>query len=272
MLIILTALPCEGAPIVSKYNLKKQTEINAFQIYKNDQITLIVSGLGKTAAASAVGFIHALTNLRSHSAWLNIGIAGHSDLELGAGFIANKIIDCSTQKTYYPPITFTPSCITDQLHTVDQPDSEYHQQGGVDMEAAAFYATASRFSSGELVQCYKVVSDNKQSPVRKFQKHEVTEMVENNMRDISSLTNHLLEVSNALETVNQIPELFDKINDQVRLTHSEQLLVKARLRQIKLLNPKTSINLSEVINSSSSQKIIQHLDKIISSQSIYFQS
>ena len=50
------------------------------------------------------------------------------------------------------------------METLDQPNFDYVRDSAFDMEASGFYATAVRFSRAELVQCLKVISDNRDSP------------------------------------------------------------------------------------------------------------
>ena len=270
MLTIITALLCEARPIISHYKLKKITTIHPYQIYQNDNIILTVSGVGKAASASATGYSHAIKGSPSHSGWLNIGMAGHSDFEICTGFLANKIYDRSTAKVWFPPIVFEPPCLTDQLHTVDRPDSEYHYQGGVDMEASGFYATASRFTTGELVQCYKVVSDNQQSPVKKFSANDASDLIETKMEDINFLVEQLLNSCHELASLFETPVMFDEINAQTKLTHSEQLLLKERLRKLHLLNPKILTDSSQLKNLSSGKELLNTLDQMIANQEIIF--
>ena len=268
MLTIVAALLCEAKPVISKYKLKKIAGDHPYQIYQNNKISLIVSGVGKASSASATGYAHAIKASPLHSAWLNIGMAGHSHLAIETGFLVNKIHDRSTDQTWFPPIVFEPPCITDILVTVDRPDSGYKSVGGVDMEASGFYSTASRFTTSELVQCYKVVSDNPQTSVRKISTNEATDLINGKMENISFLVNQLLNDSHKLSALNKNPIIFDKIRDQIKMTHSEQLQIKDQLRKLQLLNPNALTDFSE--KSESAKSILKELNKIIKKQEIEF--
>ena len=268
MLTIVTALLCEAKPVILKYKLKKITGNHPYQIFQDNKLSLIISGVSKAASASASGYAHAIKASPSHSAWLNIGMAGHSKFEIGSGFLVNKIHDRSTEQTWFPPIVFEPPCTSDKLVTVDRPESEYKFDGGVDMEASGFYSTASRFTTNELVQSYKVVSDNPRSPVRKFSTNEATDLINRNMEDISFLVDQLLNDSHELSALNKIPIMFDQIQNQIKMTHSEQLLIKDRLKKLHLLNPNVLTDFSE--NTESAKTVLKYLDQIIEKQEINF--
>ncbi len=270
MLTIVTALLCEAKPVISKYKLKMIAGDHPYQIYQNDKIYLIVSGVGKAASASATGYSHAIKSSPPYSAWLNTGMAGHSNLEIGTGFLANKIYDRSTEQTWFPPFVFEPPCVTDCLITVDRPDSEYKFEGGVDMEASGFYSTASRFTTSELVQSYKVVSDNPQTPVKKITSKEATDLINDQMEDISFLVNQLLNDSQELSALNQTPIMFDQFHEQIKMTHSQQLQIKDRLRKLHLLNPNVLTDFSQFNKADSAKSTIEILDHLISKQEITF--
>ena len=73
---IFTALPCEAKPLIDRYKLKKDTNIQAFNIFRNDEIILTVTGIGKTAMAAGVAYTQALFPAKLNPVMLNIGIAG----------------------------------------------------------------------------------------------------------------------------------------------------------------------------------------------------
>ena len=268
MLTIVTALLCEAKPVISKYKLKKIAGNHPYQIYQSNELSVIISGVGKAASASATGYAHAIKASPAYSAWLNIGMAGHSKLEIGSGFLVNKSHDRSTDQTWFPPIVFEPPCTIDKLVTVDRPESEYKFEGGVDMEASGFYSTASRFTTSELVQSYKVVSDNPRSPVRKISTNEASDLINGKMEDIVFLIEQLLNDSHELCNINETPVLLDLIKDQIKMTHSEQLLIKDRLKKLHLLNPDALADFSEIPDSAKS--VLNSLDQIIKQQKIIF--
>ena len=49
------ALSPEAQPLIRYYKLKRDRQITAFELYRNDNIQLIISGIGKYNTAIAAG-------------------------------------------------------------------------------------------------------------------------------------------------------------------------------------------------------------------------
>jgi len=171
------ALPCEAKPLVRHFNLKKETTIQAFPIYQNAEMCLTVSGLGKSSMAAAVGYTQALYGETPNAAMLNIGIVGHRTHSLGKIFCIEKIIDSDNNRNYYPQLVANLPCPTQTLCSVSIAKKDYPENYLYDMEASAFYQTAVRFSSSELIQCLKVISDNESLNIENIDTQQVSELI-----------------------------------------------------------------------------------------------
>jgi len=163
MLIWVSALHCEAKPVIDYYRLKKSADHHAFDLYQNEDIACVVSGIGKIAVAAATGWVAALFHDRSNIVWINLGSAGADKDAVGEIFWIHKISDFS-DRHYFPVPTFKTGFESRSCLTLDQASTDYHQDCLLDMEASAFFSTATRFSSAELVQCLKVISDNQHQP------------------------------------------------------------------------------------------------------------
>ena len=93
MINLVVALKAEARPLIRYYGLHDRHPDTAFPVYQGTGMTLIVSGPGKVAAASATAWLQDAVNREQRSAWLNIGIAGHAAYAVGDGFIANRKIN-----------------------------------------------------------------------------------------------------------------------------------------------------------------------------------
>jgi nucleoside phosphorylase len=160
MLNIVVALPAEARPLLEHFRLRDKQHKAAFPLYRNADMALIVSGPGKIAAAAATALLAGTGTPTARAAWLNIGIAGHAHHAIGSGFVAHRITDSATGKNWYPPQLLDLPVATETLCTVDRPEDDYPAAALYEMEASGFFPVACRFSSSELVQCFKVVSDN----------------------------------------------------------------------------------------------------------------
>lgn len=159
MINLVVALASEARPLVRHFRLSQDRASRAFRLYSDEGIRLVVTGVGKLNAASGVGYLGGRSRARDQ-VWLNVGIGGHRELELSSGVVASKITDHAARRSWYPPLVAGLPAHATQVTTFDAPVEPYPADTVCDMEASAFFACATRFSTAELVQCYKVVSDN----------------------------------------------------------------------------------------------------------------
>ena len=235
-IFIYTALPCEAKPLVKHFDLKKNVSIEPFAVYFNDEICLTVTGLGKSAMAAGVAYTQALFASVEHPVIVNIGIAGHKDHALGRLFLIDKIIDADSQKNYYPPLVFTPPCPTHSIQTASKPQLNYDQPHLCDMEASAFYETATRFSSGELILCLKVISDNQFSTAENIQPKQVSALLAAHVLTIEALLTHATGLAEQIITLK--PLQFEQLIQRYYFTASERMKLNNQLIRWTVLTRK----------------------------------
>lgn len=161
MLHFITALPAEARPLIEHFRLRDKRIDSGFPVYRNDDMALTVSGPGKVAMAAATASLAVQDSDRGAGGWLNIGIAGHATHAIGSGFLIHHICDRATGKCWYPPQLIDTGLPRGSLQTVDIPETAYSGDTLYDMEASGYFPVASRYSTAELVQCFKIVSDNR---------------------------------------------------------------------------------------------------------------
>jgi len=165
MLHLLFALHCEARPWIEHYRLKRIQQKHAFECYQNDEVRLVISGIGALAMASATAWLGG--RQQEAAVWLNIGCAGHADAPVGQLYVLNAVKDQASGQQLFPPALLRQSPPASACLSCNVEQHEYPVNSLVDMEAYAFQLTARRFQSAELVQCLKVVSDNReQAPSR----------------------------------------------------------------------------------------------------------
>ncbi len=235
MIHIVMALIHEALPLITHYKMKALREKHPFVIYKNEEMTLIVSGIGKSAAAAAVGYLQALNRKKGPSAWLNVGIAGHQQLEIGQGFIAHRIQDQANGRTYYPPQVLPFALPSSDLITVDCVEKNYSKKSAYDMEAAAYYSAAIRSSTAEFVQSYKVVSDNPQTPVTKITKAFVNTLIENRIHEIKDLIATLYAAIKPYREIQAPHPQFDTLIQRWHFTETQKVQLKQLLKRAQVL-------------------------------------
>lgn len=243
-IFIYAALPCEAKPLVEYFNLKKDTTVQPFAVYFNQDICLTVTGLGKSAMAAGVAYTQALFASVEYPVLVNIGIAGHKDHAVGSLFLIDKITDVDSRKSYYPPLIFTPPCPTARIQTVSRPQPDYDRQHLCDMEASAFYETAVRFSSGELIHCLKIISDNESSPAENIQPKQVAALIAAHAATIEALLAELSRLAKLI-TAPEEPKLFEQLTQRYHFTVSEQGQLKNRLSRWSVLTHQQALELDE---------------------------
>jgi adenosylhomocysteine nucleosidase len=191
MINLVVALKAEARPLIRHYELHDKHADTTFPVYLGTDMALVVSGPGKAAAAAATAWLQGLTQGNKGNVWLNIGIAGHATCAVGDGRIANRVTEHATSRSWYPPQVHDLDIETGRLLTVDSPENDYSVDTLYDMEAAGFYPAACRFSSSELVQCFKVVSDNRQHANTKITAKYCEQLVASQLKTINSLVETL---------------------------------------------------------------------------------
>lgn len=228
-LFIFVALECEAKPIIRLLGLKKQQATQAFAIYKNNNTVLTVTGVGKVAMAGGVAYALALYPDAELPVMLNIGIAGHKSKAIGSLMVASKIVDVGTAATFYPQLIGNDWPDAHTIKTSGMPATEYNEDCLYDMEAAAFYEMAVRFSSSELIHCIKVVSDNAGTSIEKINAKLVTEWIGSQINCIEQLVlrlNKLRQLTSPVE-----PEGYRELLKEWHFTVSGEIKLKALLRR-----------------------------------------
>ena len=191
MIHIVSALPAEARPLIDHFRLHEKSTSGGFRIHQGNGIALVISGPGKVAAAAATALLASRLAAGTQATWLNIGIAGHADLEIGQGLLAHRITDRASGQNWYPPRVFDLPLESAGLLTVDTPENDYPQAVAYDMEASGFYPVAARFSTSELVQCYKVISDNRKQGTGSVSAQQCTRLIAARLEEIDSLLHSL---------------------------------------------------------------------------------
>ena len=228
MIHFVVALACEARPLIRRYGLKAGSPTSAFRVYRSPQHDLVVCGVGKIAAAAATAYLGAGANAEDE-VWINVGVAGHRSLNVGSGLVADRILDRASGQAWYPPQLFAGEYHSSLVISVDQVEKEYAEEAAYDMEAAGFWPTATRFSTAELVQCYKVVSDTRQSAARGLTADAIEVLIESRLPEIDCLT---LELEGLRAQMPAAPS-FDigPFLERWRLTVSQQRRLRHLLRR-----------------------------------------
>jgi len=261
MLNIIVALPAEARPLLDHFRLRDKQHNTAFPIYRNTDMALIVAGPGKVAAAAATALLAGTGTSHTGAAWLNIGIAGHAHHAIGSGFIANRITDNATGTSWYPPQIHNLPIATETLHTVDRPEDDYPAAGLYEMEASGFFPVACRFSSSELVQCFKVVSDNRTQASTAVTAKLCTQLIAGKLADIEQLVNALSGMANEYAAWHAPHPDLEQLAARWHFTVSQQHQLAELARRWKVLTADQPLWLDQLQKTRSAAEVLQRLEQ-----------
>ena len=253
---LVIALPCEAQPVVDHYAmtevlpearnslprslLKGGKRVDPFRIYRGEGLRLIVSGVGKSMAAAAVGYLFHFGGNQRDEAWLNLGIAGHADLPWGSIRIAHKITDCSSGNSWYPPLVFDLPCKSAEVLCVDTPETKFLHDGLYEMESASVLSISTRFSTSELVHVVKVVSDNGAVPAHRIKRHQVQNLIFEQLDCIVSIIDQLQCLSGEQRAIQQSPPEFDDFLTRWHFTATQTHQLQRLLQRWSVLHDNES--------------------------------
>lgn len=187
MINIVVSLPAEAQPLVNRLGLAPAYTHGPFRCYAAGNISLIVSGVGKLNMAAAVAYWHGMGGGKSGPAWLNVGIAGHNNLKIGNGYLASSVRDAKTGKAWQPKRLSGSKLPEIELLSLEQPTETYEGHAAYDMEASAFFEIARRCAAQDMIQCFKIISDNLSSGSNQVSAKQVEQLVNKRMADIEHL-------------------------------------------------------------------------------------
>ena len=163
MIYIFSAFYAEAKNIIDHYGLKKEKspETVRFDVFANDSIRLVITGVGEINAAAAVSNIGGVYGISPDDEILNVGCGAGFGNEtcLGSIFLGNKLIEQMTGRTFYPDMLMKTNLMECEIVTVARVLNEGRDSVVYDMEAAAVYQAAAFFVGPHRMHFIKLVSD-----------------------------------------------------------------------------------------------------------------
>ena len=256
MILLTCALPLEAKPIITFFQLK-QICSSPFSIWENDYMRLIISGVGKNLSAAASAYLFGISDEKKVKGFLNIGLAGHNNFPIGSMAIAQKIMDKTSQKTFYPSFVFDITIPSFDLMTVDQVEKEYRSSCLYDMEAFGFYEAASCFFPIDLIYSIKIISDNAEKTCDSPE--ELSDLFKPHLPVIQSFIHQMIDFSSQFTNDDfVIPSFF---TEHWKFTHAEKHLLKELLTKLDNLHPNIHWDKEEFKNHQNAKDVLQYLEK-----------
>ncbi len=158
-----TAHRSEALPIIEFYNLNLiKTDFSKLKLFTNKKksIWLVISGTGRKKAFEASRALNKTSKDYSSPLWINIGIAGHENFNVGSIYEIKKVIlNHNKKKALY---TNSLSSYFN-VHTgcnVNKEEKLYKNSYIYDMESFGFLSAVELFALRERIFIFKIISDN----------------------------------------------------------------------------------------------------------------
>ncbi len=229
---LVVAHMAEARPLLAWFDLAEIEARGEFRHFGNSSgMALVVTGTGVERAAAGVRW---LRERHPADAWLNLSIAGHPSAAVGAGRLIHAIRYRAGGERFWPPILDLglPSC---ELITVDEPETAYPEDAAYDMEAAGFYAAAVGPSPADLVYVFKIVSDNREHPLREFDPSQVPALFEKQRTAIRKLSDHLRGRAAAYANWCQLPPEYEALRRKYRFSTTRKASFARLCRRFRAL-------------------------------------
>lgn len=163
MIYIFSAFYAEAKNIIEHYGLKKEKspEMVRFDVFANESIRLVITGVGEINAVAAVSNIGGAYGISPDDEILNVGCGAgfSSDICMGSIFLGNKLTEQMTGRTFYPDMLMKANFRECEIVTVARVLNEGCDSVVYDMEAAAVYQAAAFFVGPHRMHFIKLVSD-----------------------------------------------------------------------------------------------------------------
>ena len=261
MLIWVCALHCEAKPVIDFYRLKKSHDQRAFDVYHGDDMACIVSGIGKLASAAASAWIAAAVGNETSLAWINLGVAGAAEHTIGDLFALNKVVDADSGQSYYPAPVATSSLAGSPCLTLGQPSDNYREDTLFDMEASGFMHAALRFSSAELIQSLKIISDNRQQQTG-MNRQRVSELIQQHIDSIDRQARGLVELNREIKALELAPESWQQLLSMAHFTQTQKSRLRILWRYLCNRDFSSESLLQQLAAQNSASSIIETLEQI----------
>ena len=260
---IVTAFLSEGKPLIDGLKLKK-AKVPGFHLplYKSEEHSLTISGMGCQKMSVAIEQLAKLNSTQS-TPWLNIGVAGHGNAPIGSAHIVAKCSEPNTSKAIYPPQIFSSVFPPTILRTLNKPSSAYEMNIAYDMEGYGFFKTSSRFTTLELIQSVKFISDNPSNPVKEFDKSKVDKIIRSHIHHVIELINEMETLASKIRPAPEVEIFLSRISHLQSFTETQTHQLKKAIRHAYSLEAPMDEIEKAVCQSSDSRSAIRKIHQII---------
>lgn len=257
MVFLCTAIYDMAEPFIKKLNLKKDLKFNKFQVFKNIDTYVLITGYGKISAAIAVTYLLSQLDINEADFLVDIGTCISMNIEMPASriFFANKIVEYETEKCFYPDMLYKHPLSENSIQTVQYPINSYDQiklkkpkVQLLDTEASGIYEAASVFLKPNQISFIKIVSNYNND--KDSNKEALNVLIQDKIEIINDWVNEVRYINDDINLETKIitdeeKEIVDKMAHNLKLSCSMQNSLCELLTYYKLKNKSIALVLNE---------------------------
>ena len=223
------ALSVEAKSIIELYKLKEiNLPPNIFKIYKNIDLNiwLIISGIGNVNSAAATIYLYKSSPKNKKNIWINVGMAGSKNFDVGSIFNIKKVSYKNTLKeeSFYLSTLVNTKIPINEIVSVDALEKNLNEIKSIyEMEGYGFIKTVERFCSRELIIIIKIISDNEKIPPINFIK-TTKHFMKSNIKALEELINDYIKISSSIK--NKRKYNINIINKKFHITYSSKVIIE----------------------------------------------
>ena len=162
MQYIVTALKSEARPLIDYYGLEF-SGISNIPIYKNNNVTLFITGVGKENVSNFLKSFFKKNDFKKNHI-INIGISGgrKGSCRIGQLFLINKVSDEKSKSSFNFEYEYSFGLKNSEITTVLKPvvNDNFKGKGLVDMEAYEICKAINNLGDLDRLFILKIVSDH----------------------------------------------------------------------------------------------------------------
>ena len=198
MLVIVVAHHAEGKALIEHYRLTQDSRERGGRRFIGDEVTLRIIGQGGSTARRSVAEELAEASRPANLQWLNFGVAGSAQWEVGRLVEVTAVSCDGTDSANSSPADFL-LChrgfapVTHCL-TVAEPAETYPKSGVVDMECHAIAAELEGRSLLNNLSSIKLVIDGPEEPLEKIDPAKIQRLIECSQPHIIGISDKLKRV------------------------------------------------------------------------------
>ena len=130
------------------------------------------------------------------------------------------------------------------------------------MEASVFTEIATRFATSELVQLFKIVSDNPENSVESVTEQRISQWLEGQLDVIEQLVSQMLELATEYNRIYSLPTDYFKLAQLVQLTASQQVQLESVCRRFYALGGESLLDQLDGKNFRSGKDLLSQLESL----------